>query len=107
MYDFVDASHPDCKNLLVTEAKSEGKLSGLSSVLSVRVSTCEIEFLAENGASVIKKMEFNLIDVRNNQILAKARLYGDKCECGVYKTHKIGKAQHGHSDWCGWKPKAY
>ena len=92
---------------MVTEAKATGALTGIPAVISIRVSTCEVEYGLDNGMTKTVKMEFNLVDRRNNQILAKARLYEGKCECGCYKCHGFGKAHAGHADYCGWKQKDY
>jgi hypothetical protein len=77
-------------------------------VRSADIKKCQIQRYEYNGVDIeyiTTTCEFNVIDIRNKNIVMKARFFSEKCECGAFKTYNISKGQIGHADYCGWKLK--
>lgn len=94
-YDYIDENHPDVNWIMVLDTNG----ISIMDVQSLWVKDAKIVF--RDGTEVFE--DYDIIDIRSMNVVAKARRYSDKCECGAYTTHKIGKGQLGHSNWCGWK----
>lgn len=102
-YDYIDAGHPDSRHIRITTPDG----APIPHVFSAHVSKSELGIYNDNLTPIIYKMEFNLVDIRTNAVIAKGRLYSPFCVCGAHKTIKAGPGNIGHSDWCGWAIKKY
>jgi len=102
-YDYIDAGHPDAKHLRVTTPEG----LAISHVFSANIPKSELGIYNDKLDEILHKVEFNLVDIRTNKIVARGRLYTKDCSCGAFKTFKVGPGKPGHSDWCGWAIKKY